>query len=150
MAVLMSRSGLVARGDPRSELIRVAAVAGLVLGGSATAWCGGSRSRLSGGHGFGDAAMMLSDAASTERAGVAVGPSVRIAYWLICRRTLPWVTPTSFRAAVNGNFRDNGAETMALEVVPLPAALWLFGSAFLGLCWLGRRSATSGVGTLPR
>jgi hypothetical protein len=35
------------------------------------------------------------------------------------------------------------------SVVPLPAAAWLFGSAFLGLCWLGRRSATRGVGMLP-
>ena len=37
-----------------------------------------------------------------------------------------------------------------VEVVPLPAAIWLFASAFLGLCWLGRRSGAGGVGTLPR
>ncbi|MFL5332652.1 MAG: hypothetical protein ACJ8H8_05635 [Geminicoccaceae bacterium] len=34
-------------------------------------------------------------------------------------------------------------------VVPLPAAAWLFGSAFLGLCWLGRRAGMRGAGMLP-
>ena len=34
-------------------------------------------------------------------------------------------------------------------LTPLPAAAWLFGSAFLGLCWLGRRNATGAVGMLP-
>jgi hypothetical protein len=42
-----------------------------------------------------------------------------------------------------GGFIDN------VVLTPLPAAAWLFGSAFLGLCWLGRRAGTRGVGMLP-
>jgi choice-of-anchor C domain-containing protein len=40
-------------------------------------------------------------------------------------------------------------DNVSLSAVPLPAAAWLFGSAFLGLCWLGRRSGTRGVSMLP-
>ncbi len=43
-----------------------------------------------------------------------------------------------------GGFIDN------VVLTPIPAAAWLFGSAFLGLCWLGRRNATGAVGMLPR
>ena len=42
-----------------------------------------------------------------------------------------------------------GTPGTGVGVVPLPAAAWLFGSAFVGLCWLGRRAATGPVGTLP-
>jgi hypothetical protein len=36
-----------------------------------------------------------------------------------------------------------------VSAVPVPGAAWLFGSAFLGLCWLGRRAGMRGVGMLP-
>ena len=45
---------------------------------------------------------------------------------------------------------ESDAAVIDAQLVPLPAAIWLFSSAFLGLCWLGRRSAISGVGMLPR
>ena len=46
---------------------------------------------------------------------------------------------------------DGGDLALAdAATVPLPAAVWLFGSAFLGLCWLGRRAGMRGVGMLPK
>ena len=58
-------------------------------------------------------------------------------------------------AAVNSSLIEaklDGGDLMpaAVAIVPLPAAAWLFGSAFLALCWLGRRSGMRGVGMLPR
>lgn len=52
--------------------------------------------------------------------------------------------PTLVSTLTNGALFITDAAT-----VPLPAAAWLFGSAFLGLCWLGRRAGTRGVGMLP-
>ena len=57
--------------------------------------------------------------------------------------------PSAASPASGASDGSDGA-VMKVQVVPIPAALWLFASAFLGLCWLGRRSATSGVGMLPR
>src|SRR5262245_18516121 len=51
-----------------------------------------------------------------------------------------------------GTVKLNGGDVMFADIAtsPLPAAVWLFGSAFLGLCWLGRRSGMRGVGILPK
>src|SRR5262245_45216151 len=58
-------------------------------------------------------------------------------------------------AAVNSSLIEAklaGGDLMpaGVAIVPLPAAAWLFGTAFLALCWLGRRSGSRGVGMLPR
>jgi hypothetical protein len=58
---------------------------------------------------------------------------------------------TNTLAGINGVSEDGfDIGELRISTVPLPAAAWLFGSAFLGLCWLGRRSAIAGVGMLPR
>jgi SAM-dependent methyltransferase len=56
---------------------------------------------------------------------------------------------TTVSSPAGARVRPETAVVVA-QLVPLPAAIWLFGSAFLGLCWLGRRSAVGGVGMLPR
>ena len=134
------------------NLIRVAAVAGLVLG--SLAMHGAAAAALvSGGQGSGDVEMVLGDAASTKRAAVVVGGATDVRQDSVLGGLSPDATVGYANVvpdSVDRSFPGSGAEPMALEVVPLPAALWLFGSAFLGLCWLGRRSGTGGVGTLPR
>jgi len=61
------------------------------------------------------------------------------------------VNSVQYALRVSGTAIGTAGGTYAgnLSVVPVPAAVWLFGSAFLGLCWLGRRAGTRVIGMLP-